>query len=198
MDTSNHRVTIISHFNQTSRDASAELNELVTNSKVLELAPRLGPVGPLVSGPVAGALAETLDRDLGAPILWAWRTHRDLKLAATATLAGTGPPEYVSLARHEISSIHHPEVDVTVDLQPPVTITFDLTFLFKLDALLLTIQRGLLIGLSPAACMVELTFGAHGINVSRSAKYALAQLVTLPTGVRLLPASAYAAGRQPL
>jgi hypothetical protein len=115
-----------------------------------------------------------------------------------ATLAGTGPPEYVSLASHEISSMHHPEVDVTVDLQPPVTITFDLTFLFKLEAVLLTIQRGLLIGLSPAACMVELTFGAHGINVSRSAKYALAELVTLPTGLRLMPASAYAAERPPV
>ncbi|GAA1573402.1 hypothetical protein GCM10009789_28630 [Kribbella sancticallisti] len=190
MSPSSHGVTIAAHFNPT------EVNDLVANSKVLELVPHLGPAGRLVSAPVTRALAETFDRDLGDPILWAWRTHRELKEAATATLAGTGSPEYVTLAKHEISSIHHPEVDVIVDRQAPVTITFDLTLLFTLDGLLLTVQSGLLIGLSPGTCSVDLTLGAHGFDFSRSAKYALQELVPLHTGLRLLPASAYA--RQPV
>lgn len=192
MNTSSHQITIASHFNQTSPDASAELNDLITRSKVLELAPRLGPVAWLASAPVTRALTATFDRDLGEPILWAWQTHRLLEKAASATLAGSGSPEYVTLAKHEISSIHHPEVDVTVDRQAPVTITFDLTLLFVLEALRLTVQRGLLVGLSPGACSVEVTLGAHGFDFKRSATYALQELVTLRTGLRLLPASAYA------
>lgn len=192
MNTSSHRVTIASHFNQTTPDTSAELNDLITSSRVLESVPHLGPVGRLVPAPVTRALAATFDRDLGDPILWAWRTHRDLKEAASATLAGNGPPEYVTLAEHEISSIHHPEVDITVDRWPPATITFDLTLRFTLEALLLTVQGGLLIGLSPGVCSVDVALSAHGFDFSRSAKYALQELLTLHTGLRLLPASAYA------
>ncbi|WP_410790650.1 hypothetical protein [Kribbella sp. C-35] len=191
MNTSS-QITIASHFNRTSPDASTELNDLITRSKVLEMAPHLGPVAWLASAPVTHALAGTFDRDLGEPILWAWRTHRNLQEAASATLAGTRSPEYVTLAKHEISSIHHPEVDVTVDQYTPVTITFDLTLLFTLEALRLTVQSGLLVGLSPGACSVEVTLGAHGFDFKRSATYALQQLVTLHTGLRLLPASAYA------
>ncbi|TCC27345.1 hypothetical protein [Kribbella speibonae] len=192
MNTSSHRVTIASHFGQTSRDTSAELNGLLARSNVLELVPHLGSAGRLVSAPVAHALTATFDHDLGDSILWAWRTHRDLQEAASATLADTGPPEYVTLADHEISSVHHPEVDVIVDGQAPYTITFDLTVLFTLESVLLTVQRGLLIGLSPGACSVEVSLGAHGFDFRRSARYALQELVTLHTGLRLLPASAYA------
>jgi hypothetical protein len=189
MNTSRHPITIVSHFNHTGPDTSAELSDVITTSKVLE---HVGPASRLLSAPVTHALTATFDRDLGEPILWAWRTHRDLQEAASATLAGSGSPEYVTLAKHEISSIHHPEVDVTVDRQAPVTITFDLTLLFMLEALRLTVQRGLLIGLSPGACSVEVTLGAHGFDFKRSATYALQELVTLRTGLRLLPASAYA------
>ncbi|RZT28011.1 hypothetical protein EV649_1787 [Kribbella sp. VKM Ac-2569] len=190
---SSHQITIASHFNQTSPDTSAELKGLITRSKVLERAPHLGPVAWLVSAPVTHALTATFDRDLGEPILWAWRTHRELQEAANATVAGAGSPEYVTLAKHEISSIHHPEVDVTVDQQPPVTLTFDLTLLFTLESLRLTVQGGLLVGLSPGACSAEVTLGAHGFDFKRSATYALQELVKLHTGLRLLPASAYAA-----
>ncbi|MGW6195821.1 hypothetical protein ACWF0M_06705 [Kribbella sp. NPDC055110] len=189
---SSHQITIASHFGRTTPDASAELKDLITRSKVLELAPHLGPVAWLATAPVTRALAETFDRDLGEPILWAWQTHRELQEAARATLAGTGSPEYVTLARHEISSIYHPEVDVTVDRQAPVTITFDLTLLFRLEAVRLTVQGGRIIGLSPGACTVEVTLGAHGFDLKRSATYALEELVTLHSGLRLLPASAYA------
>jgi hypothetical protein len=192
MNTNDRRVTIVSLFSEAGQDGSTELNNLVTSSGVLKLVPRAGPAGPLVSGPVAAALAKVLDQNLGDPILWAWRTHRDLKEAATATLAGTGPAEHVSLASHKISSVHHPEVDVTVDGQAPVTITFDLTLLFTLDALLLTVQRGLLVGLSPAGCSVTMTFGAHGINTTRSHRYTLPELIHIQTGLRLLPKPAYA------
>jgi hypothetical protein len=192
MNTSSDHITIASHFDQTGRDTSGELSDLITSSKVPGLVPQLGPAARLVSAPVTRALTAIFDRDLGDPILWAWRTHRDLKEAAIATLAGTGSPEYVTLAKHEISSIHHPEVDVTVDQQAPVTITFDLTLLFKLESLRLTVQSGLLIGLSPGACSVEVILGGHGLDFTRSAKYALQELVTLHTGLRLLPALAYA------
>jgi hypothetical protein len=191
MNGSDHRVTIISHLSETSQDARGELSELVTASGVLNPVARLGPAGQLVTGPVADAVAETLELDLGDPIVWAWQTHHALKEAARATLAGTGSPEHVSLATHKISSVHHPQVDVIVDEQPPLTITFDLTLLFRLEALLLTVQRGRLVGLSPAECYVEMTFGAHGMNVSRSRRYALPELVNVQIGLPLLPASAY-------
>ncbi|MER7245546.1 hypothetical protein [Kribbella sp. NPDC000426] len=185
------RVTIASHLNQTNQDTSAELNNLIISSKVLESVPHLGPAGRLVSAPVGHALEAAFDHSLGDPILWAWQTHRDLKAAATATLDGTGQPEHVALAEHEISSIHHPEVDITVDQWAPVTITFDLTLHFTLEGLLLTVQGGLLIGLGPGACSADATLSTHGFELSRSAQYTLHELITLHTGLRLLPASAY-------
>jgi len=191
MNTSSRRITIASHFKRTGPDAPAELNDVLTSSKALDLVRH--PASRLVSAPVTHALTATFDRELGDPILWAWRTHRDLQEAARASLASTGSPEYVALAEHEISSIHHPEVDVTVDRLAPVTITFDLTMLFTLEGVLLTVQRGRLVGLSPGSCSVEVTLGVRGFDFKRSATYALQELVTLHTGLRLLSESPYAA-----
>ena len=83
-------------------------------------------------------------------------------------------------------------MDVTVDRWPPATIAFDLTLRFTLEGLLLTVQGGLLIGLSPGVCSVDVALSAHGFDFSRSAKYALQELLTLHAGLRLLPPSAYA------
>ncbi|TKK79148.1 hypothetical protein FDA38_10955 [Kribbella jiaozuonensis] len=77
-----------------------------------------------------------------------------------------------------------------------MTITFDLNLLFRLEALLLTVQRGYLIGLSPAGCHAEATFGAHGMEVSRSEDYRLPKLVEVRNGLPLLPAAAYAIATQ--
>jgi hypothetical protein len=137
-------------------------------------------------------MAHTLDQDLGDPILWAWQAHQALTNAAKATLAGTGPPEHVSLTSHTITSVHHPQVDVIVDEKRAMTITFDLTLTFELEALLLTVQRGYLVGLSPAGCHAEMTFGAHGIDVTRSKDYRLPEVVNVRNGLPLLPSSAYA------
>jgi hypothetical protein len=151
----------------------------------------MGLTGPMMAAPVTGALAEALTLDLGNLIFWGWQTHHSLKEAARVTLAGVGPPQHVSLATHRITSVHHPQVDVIVDEQQTMTITFDLTLTFSLEALLLTVQRGLLVGLSPASCHVEMTFGAQRMNVSRSWTYGLPDLVNLQYGLPLLPRSAY-------
>jgi hypothetical protein len=186
-----HRVTIISHFSDATQDATGELSELVATSGVLNPLGRIVPAVSVVAGPVAGALAETLKLDLGNIIVWGWQTHGSLKAAARATLPGTGPPQHVSLATHQIRSVHHPEVEIIIDEQPPMTITFDLTVVFRLEAVLLTVQRGLLVGLRPAGCRVEITFGAHGMNIFRTGRYALPELVNVESGLRLLPSSAY-------
>jgi hypothetical protein len=191
MNGTDHPITVLSHFRQTSNDTAAELNELLSASGALSPFARMGLTGQMVGGPVAGALAEALTLDLGDIIFWGWQTHHSLQAAARATLAGAGPPQHVSLATHGITSVHHPQVDVIVDEQQTMTITFDLTLIFSLEALLLTVQRGLLIGLSPAGCHVEMTFGAHGMNVSRSWTYRLPDLVNLQYGLPLLPRSAY-------
>jgi hypothetical protein len=145
----------------------------------------------MLAGPVAGAVAEALTLDLGNIIFWGWQTHHSIQEAARGTLAGTGPPQHVSLAAHQITSVHHPQVELIVDEQNTATITFDLNLVFRLEALLLTVQRGLLIGLSPAGCHVEMTFGAHGMNVAHSWTYGLPDLVNLQYGLPLLPGSAY-------
>ena len=191
MNGTDHPITVLSHLRQTSNDAAAELDELLSRSGVLSPFSRMGLTGPMIAGPVADALAEALKLDLGNVIFWGWQTHHSLQEAARATLAATGPPQHVSLARHQITSVHHPQVDVIVDEQQTMTITFDLTLIFALEALLLTVQRGLLVGLSPAGCQVDTTFGAHGMNVSHSWRYGLPDLVNLHHGLPLLPRSAY-------
>jgi len=167
------------------------LNELLAASGVLNPFARMGLTPPSVTGPNAGAVTEALDLGLGNIIVWGWQTHRALQEAARATLPGTGAPRHVGLAIHQITSVHHPQVDVIVDEQPPLTVTFDLTLLFRLEVLLLTVQRGRLVGLSPAGCQVGMTFGAHGMNVSRSGRYVLPELANVQSGLPLLPASAY-------
>jgi hypothetical protein len=193
MNRASRDATIVSHLTRPGPDAR-ELNQLVASTGVLApLASHLGAAASWAAGPVTGAVAETLDVRLGDVIIWGWQTNQAIQRAAKATLPGTGPPEHVGLYRHEIRSVHHPQVDVFINERPPLTITFDLTLVFVFDALLLTIQRGLLVGLSPAGCQVEMIFGAHGINATRSARYMLPALVEVEPGPPLLPASAYVA-----
>jgi hypothetical protein len=195
MNATSDRATVMSHLGgggRRHRDSTDELSKLVTNSNVLApLAGRLGPAARFAAGPVTAGLASALSVNLGDVILWGWQTHHALRAAATATLPGTGPPQHVGLATHQIRSEHHPQVDVIVDEQPPMTITLDLWLVFKLDALLLTVQGGRLVGMSPAGCQVDMTLGARGMNVTRSKKYTLPELVQMGSGLRLLPATAY-------
>jgi hypothetical protein len=185
------RITVMSHLTETGQDAASDLDKVVRDSGVLRSARGLGAVGPLVTGPVVGAVAETLQFGLGDVIVWAWQKHQAIKEAAVATLSGDGEARYVGLADHKIKSEHQPKVDVMIDEQSTVTLEFDLTLEFKIEALLLTIQRGLLVGLSPARCDLEATFGAHGLNVSRSGKYRIPDLVQVRTGLPLLHRSYY-------
>jgi hypothetical protein len=170
----------------------ADLSKRITASGILRPLAHLGTVLPTLTGDLARAVADALRFNLGDVIVQGWRIDRALHAAATATLPGTGPAQHVSLSEHTISSTHHPQIDVIIDEGPPLTITLTINLELGINALLLTVQRGRLVGLSPAGCRITAALAIGDITTPpRTRELALRELVTLNPGAPLLPPAAY-------
>jgi len=141
------------------------------------------------------AVAGLLDISLIDVLVSAWRTHHDLTSAARRTLAAPGSTELVPLAEHQITSAMHPYVTVFVDGYHVATIQLGLSLVFDVTALLAGIRDGRLIALHSGHCDVTATMAIGQTDViSKQTRLQLAGAIPLHPGIRLLGATAYAAG----
>jgi hypothetical protein len=170
-----------------------DLTRQVTAAGVLGPFARLGAVLPTLAVSAAAAVPDALRIDLGNVVVWGWQTHQALHAAAEATLAGTGPPQQVTLASHSITSEHHPAIDVIVDGPPNLATTVPLTvrLVIAIDTVRIAVQRGRIVDLRTAGCKLTATLDIGGISSTRSCDLALPRLVNLDPGAPLLPRAAY-------
>jgi hypothetical protein len=101
-----------------------------------------------VNGELATAIAGILDIDLGDVLIYGWRIHRRLVDAGRQTLEAPGRKEIVRLASHQITSVHHPAVDLDVDGARVHTFRFDLTVTFDVDVASAIVQHGKLVAVT--------------------------------------------------
>lgn len=151
---------------------------------------------------LADAISPLLDIDLGDILILGWTKQRDVMAAARRTVKAPGSPETVYLASHEITSTHHPLVDLLVDGVRLHTFTFEVTVAVELAGGALRIQDGRLLD---ARCgRATVTAELRLENMHRPLVRAQRHLEPRPAlrfgnGIRLVNASpsGHAAGKPP-
>lgn len=94
-----------------------------------------------------GDIAEDmLDIDIGDALVHGWSSHRDLRDAARRTLSTPGS-EVVALARHQVTSTYHPNVDLLVDRRLVGSIAFEVRLDFDVTGLAAVLRAGALVAL---------------------------------------------------
>jgi hypothetical protein len=106
--------------------------------------------------------------DVGAVLLQAWQGHRALLAAATRTREPYPAPaeEKVLLAKHEIGLTQHPEVDVTLDGRPVITLHFELSVTATVHVLSAVVRVGRLVAVESGRCEIKVAFSVQGAELA--------------------------------
>ena len=136
---------------------------------------------------LSAALSRLLDLDLGQIVVAGLRHHPALERAARATEADPAAVEVVQLAAHQITSSHHPYVDIVVDGVKLAVVHFDLDLTFDIDVLVGTVRQARLVNVQSGHCSVTAALGAANHPIaSRETQLDLAVTVRLGDGIDLL------------
>lgn len=125
-----------------------------------------------------------LDLRLGNILVSGWRKYTALVEAAKRTRAAPGSKELVVLATHQVTSTHHPSIDLLVDERKVHTLVFELTVEFVITGVVAVVQRGNLVALRGGPCELTVTLTLEGKPVVPPRK----AHVDLPLIVQLTPA----------
>lgn len=139
---------------------------------------------------VTDAVASALDLDLGDLLLDGWTGLRELRAAAARTRETPGEPEEVPLAEHEITSTHHPAVELYVHDALVATLTLELEVTFTLQAVIAEVRDGSLVGVRAGEVEItaKLAAGDHDLG-ERHATCPVGMIVQLGAGVPLVGAT---------
>lgn len=144
----------------------------------------------LVDQRVAEALGGPLAIDVGVLVLDGWRKYRELVAASERTRDAPGQPEDVVLGDHEITSTHHPEVDVIVDGSLVSTLTFELTVSLELRGVIAIVEKGRLTTLRCGDVVAGARISLWDQELARGeVSCVVGMLVQLGDGVMLVPAA---------
>jgi hypothetical protein len=126
--------------------------------------------------------------DLASLIIEGWRTYTKLVEAAHQSRSTPEQPEKVVLNAHQITSTHHPTIDVIVNETQRYTVRLTLTITFNLHVVCAVVKNGDLVALESGSCTVGITLGIEEIpgEIKREQKLPAAALIQLPTPVPLL------------
>jgi hypothetical protein len=130
---------------------------------------------------VAALVYGLLELDLGELALAGWRGHGELLAAARRTRAAPGSSEVVQLARHTVSSVREPWIDVLVYEVRVATVRTRLSVEFSVSGLSATVWDGMLVALHGGSCTITGTFSVQGRQLLERA------VETQPTAIVRLP-----------
>jgi hypothetical protein len=116
---------------------------------------------------LAQAVADLTDVNLVDLVLGGWRKLDALRLAAEHTLRVPGDREVIELAKHKITSIHHPYVDVVVDEHLALTMHFELRFELDVQSLVATVSAGSLVAIGAGDAHATGLLAFEGLELAR-------------------------------
>ncbi|WP_328476247.1 hypothetical protein OHS71_02360 [Streptomyces sp. NBC_00377] len=104
---------------------------------------------------LAGAVDSFLSLDVFDVAAGGWRRHAALTEAAHRTRATPGSQEVVALASHEITSDHHPYIDVFLDGAKVGTLDVRLGLLFRISGLVTVVRDAHVVAIRSGQCVLE-------------------------------------------
>lgn len=135
-------------------------------------------------GTVAAELARL---NLSGVLGGAWCRYRALTDAARATLAEPASSRVVDLATHEVTSEHHPYIDVLINEVAVTRVNLELRLALIVAGLVAIVRGGRLVSLRAGRCDLTTTFAVEKAAVlSRRWQLDLPAIVPLGTGIPLI------------
>jgi hypothetical protein len=145
-----------------------------------------------VGDALCSATGSLLEVDLGDLVVAGWRIHQHLVNAAQETLRVPGKEEVVQLGSHQITSTHHPTVDVLVDGVRVHTFRFRLTIVIDVEIAAVIVRAGEIVGLKAGDTLITGTFTLEDPRgdiqlIRRQGNVDLNRTIRLNRPVRLIP-----------
>jgi hypothetical protein len=136
---------------------------------------------------IADAVTTLLDIDLGDVVLDGWTGLRELRAAARRSRDTSGQPEEVPLATHQITSTHHPAVELHADGVTLGSLTFDLEISLELRGVMAVVRDGALIGVRGGEAEIAVSLARTGhVLAERRLTCPVGGLLHLGRGVPLV------------
>jgi hypothetical protein len=130
---------------------------------------------------VSGAISGLLSVDVVEVLVGGWRKHRALHAAAQRTRANPGSTEQVELATHQITTTHHPYLELAVNGAKVATVHFGLGLTLDVEAMVATVHQARLVGLRGGRTTVTAGLSCEGLAVAQR-QVVLDPHVVLPLG----------------
>jgi hypothetical protein len=118
----------------------------------------------VLDGKLLDGFTQLLQRlDLTSLIIERWRTYTKLIEAAHRSRSTPEQAEKVVLSTHQITSTHHPAIDVIVNETQRYTIRLTLAITFDLRLVRAVVQNSALAALESGSCLVSVTLGIEDV-----------------------------------
>ncbi|SES48497.1 hypothetical protein SAMN04487983_10699 [Streptomyces sp. yr375] len=115
---------------------------------------------------LAGSIGSFLSLDVFDVAAGGWRRHAALTEAARRTRAAPGSEEVVALASHEITSNHHPYVDVFLDGAKVGTLDVWLDLFFRISGLVTVVRDAHVVAVRSGQCVLEARLAVQQIPLA--------------------------------
>ena len=153
-------------FGSAAAPGAAISDRLATaGRRLLDLVPG---VPGLSEAQMARAITGVLDQPVANVALRGWQHHRLVEEAVERTAEVPGSVEVVELLSHQITSSHHPTLEVTVDGVTVKVIELAVDIVLDVDNVGLTIAGGRVTGWTPGRVEGRATMTASGITIAES------------------------------
>lgn len=108
----------------------------------------------VLDGKLLDGFTQLLQRlDLAALVIEGWRTYTKLIEAAHRSRSTPKEPQKVVLSTHQITSTHHPTIDVIINETQRYTARLTVTITFDLRLVRAIVQNGALVALEAGSCL---------------------------------------------
>ncbi len=133
-------------------------------------------------------LAQLLQLDLASLVIEGWRTYNNLVDAAHRSRSTPERPEKVVLNTHQITSTHHPTIDVIVNETQRYSVQLSLTITFDLHLVRAVVQNGALVALESGSCLVSVALSIEDVpgEIKRERELPAVAVIRLHSPVPLL------------
>lgn len=143
----------------------------------------------VLDGKLLDGFTQLLQRlDLMSLVIEGWRAYTKLIDAARQSRSTPNQPQKVVLSNHQITSTHHPTIEVIVNETQRYAARLAVTLTFDLRLVRAIVQNANLIAIESGSCLVGVTLGIEDFPdlMKRERELPAAALIRLHSPIRLL------------
>lgn len=142
----------------------------------------------VLDGKLLDGFTQLLQRlDLMSLVIEGWRSYTKLIDAARQSRSIPHQPQKVVLSNHQITSTHHPTIEVIINETQRYTARLTVTITFDLRLVRAIVQNAALVAVESGSCLVSVTLGIETFPglIKRERELPAAAIIRLRSPMRL-------------